>query len=101
MNSTFITQVNSPKGDDFNHNNDIVTFFTSNNAFTSLHQDGSINTFGDISGGTITPAKDHNLSRYLFDIFNAPNTHRAFVAEKYYYNIHENDNKISENPPNF
>ena len=92
MSSTFITQVNSPLSDNFNHNNDIVTFFTSNNAFTSLHRDGSINTFGDISGGTITPSQDQNLSRYLFDIFNAPNTHRAFVAEKYYYNIHDNTN---------
>ena len=91
MSSTFITQVNSPLSDNFNHDNDIVTFFTSNNAFTSLHRDGSINTFGDISGGTITPSQDQNLSRYLFDIFNAPNTHRAFVAEKYYY-IYDNTN---------
>lgn len=91
MSSTFITQVNSPLSDNFNHDNDIVTFFTSNNAFTSLHRDGSINTFGDISGGTITPSQDKNLSRYLFDIFNAPNTHRAFVAEKYYY-IYDNTN---------
>lgn len=69
----------------------IASMFTSKYVFSILYRTSNVNTIGYPSFGTLKEGRDLNVSNHLHHISTISNTQQAFVAERYYYQIRNNN----------